>query len=90
MKEYKCHWCQYRHGGYPHWDIVPYCKEFKIGGCYSCKYYHCKYGKFNDKETGQWFKRGCEVWCPLSLYCNKRKHISRRRKKKLKKLNLWK
>lgn len=90
MKGYKCHWCQYRKGCCPHDDIVPYCKEFKIGGCYSCKYYHGKYGEFTEKETDQWFKRGCEVWCPSSLFCDKRKRISRKRKKKLKKMGLWK
>lgn len=41
------------------------------------------------EETDQWFKRGCEVWCPSSLYCKKRKRIGRKRKKKLKKRGLW-
>ena len=89
LNGYKCHWCQYRHGGCPHWNAVFYCKEFKLGGCYSCKYYHGKYGKLTEEETDQWFARGCEVFCPSSLYCNKRKHISRKRKKRLKKSGLW-
>lgn len=88
MKKYKCHWCQYRHGGCPHNEVIENCQDFKIGGCYSCKYYYGKYGKLNDKETEQWFKRGCEAWFPSSLYCSKRKRLSRRRKKKLKKLGL--
>ena len=55
MEGYKCHWCEYRHGGCPHWDIVPNCKEFRIGGCYSCKYYHGNFWKnrcdFLQKNT---------------------------------------
>ena len=90
MEGYKCHWCQYRKGCCPYDDIIPYCKEFKTGKCYSCKYYHGKDGTFTEKETEQWFKRGCEVWVPTSLFCNKRKHISRKRKKRLKKRGLWK
>ena len=89
MKVYKCHWCQYRHGGCSHNEIKPYCKEFKMGGCYSCKYYYGKFGELSDKETGQWFRRGCEAWFPSSLYCTKRKRISRKRKKRLKKKGLW-
>ena len=89
MKGYKCHWCQYRKGGCPHREIVPYCKEFKIGGCYSCKYYHGKYGELTYEETDQWYKRGCEIWYPSSLYCSKRKRMSRKRKKRLKKMGLW-
>ena len=86
---YKCHWCQYRHGGcsHDHDDKMSgNCKEFKIGGCYSCKYYYGKHGKLNEQETDQWFKRGCEIWCPSSLWCGKRKRLSRKRKKRLKKM----
>ena len=86
---YKCHWCQFRHGGCPHWDIIPYCREFRIGGCYSCKYHQGKNGKFSDEETDQWFRRGCEIWFPSSLWCEKRKRIGRKRKKRLKKRGLW-
>ena len=35
----KCIQCQYRHGGCSHdWnnEVQDNCKEFKIGGCYSC------------------------------------------------------
>ena len=63
----KCIQCQYRHGGCSHdWnnEVQDNCKEFKIGGCYSCKYYYGKYGEFTEQETDQWFKRGCEIWCP--------------------------
>ena len=51
---YKCHWCQYRHGGCPHNHddkMGGNCKDFKIGGCYSCKYYYGKNGKLNEEET---------------------------------------
>lgn len=89
MEGYKCHWCEYRKGGCPHGKIVYYCKEFKIGQCFSCKYYHGKYGELNDKETDQWFRRGCEARFPSSLYCSKRKRMSRKRKKRLKKMGLW-
>lgn len=89
MEGYKCHWCEYRHGGCPNGGITPYCKEFKIGGCYSCKYYHGQYGKLNDKETDQWFRRGCEIYFPSALSCDKRKRMSRKRKKRLKKMGLW-
>lgn len=88
---YKCHWCQYRHGDCNYRDPEPYCKEFKIGGCYSCKYYYGKNGtELTDEETDQWFKRGCETFFPSSIYCKKRKRLSRKRKKKLKKLGLIK
>lgn len=85
---YKCHWCQYRYGGCPHNKWVPYCKEFRIGGCYSCKYYYGKNGKLDDTEVEQWYKRGCETFFPSSLYCKKRCRLSRKRKKRLKKLGL--
>lgn len=88
MSRYKCHWCQYRHGGCLHKDIVEDCKDFKIGGCYSCKYFYGKNGKLNEQETDQWYKRGCETWFPSSLYCNKRKRLSRKHKKRLKKIGL--
>ena len=67
---YKCHWCQYRYGGCPHNKWVPYCKEFRIGGCYSCKYYYGKNGKLDETEVEQWYKRGCETFFPSSLYSN--------------------
>ena len=85
---YKCHWCQYRHGGCPHNHddkMGGNCKDFKIGGCYSCKYYYGKNGKLNEQETDQWFARECETWYPSSLWCGKRKRLSRKRKKRLKK-----
>ena len=50
----KCIQCQYRHGGCSHdWnnEVQDNCKEFKIGGCYSCKYYYGKYGEFTEQET---------------------------------------
>ena len=85
----KCIQCQYRHGGCSHdWnnEVQDNCKEFKIGGCYSCKYYYGKYGEFTEQETDQWFKRGCEIWYPSSLWCGNRKRLSRKRKKRLKKM----
>lgn len=90
MGNYRCFRCQYRHGGCPHSEIVEECKEFRTGGCYSCKYYFGKRGDLDNIETDQWFRRGCETWFPSSLGCKKRKRISRKRKKKLKKLGLWK
>lgn len=88
---YRCHWCQYRHGGCSYSQPEPYCKEFKLGGCLSCKYHFPKNGKeFTEEETDQWFKRGCETFYPSSLYCKKRKRLGRKRKKKLKKLGLLK
>lgn len=74
---YDCNYCQYRHGGCPHDDIKSHCKEFLIGKCYSCKYYW-------KNNTGKWFERGCEIWCPSG--CEKRKRLSRKKKKRLKKL----
>ena len=88
---YKCNWCQYRHGGCPHDhddNMSGNCKDFRIGGCYSCKYYYGKNGEFNEQERDQWFARGCEIWCPSSLWCNKRKRLSRKRKKRLKKIGV--
>lgn len=82
---YKRQWCQYRHGDCPHDDIVINCKEFRIGGCYSCKYKYGKNGKLSEKKIDEWHKRGCEIWCPSSLWCSKRKRLSRKRKKRLKK-----
>ena len=90
---YKCHWCQYRHGGclHDHDDKMNgNCKEFKIGGCYSCKYHYGKNGKLNEQEIDRWFARGCEIWFPSSLWCEKRKRLSRKRKKRLKKMGLIK
>lgn len=88
---YKCHWCQYRHGGCKYSHPEPYCKEFKIGKCYSCKYNFPLNGKeFTEEETNRWFKRGCETYYPSSLYCKKRKRLGRKRKKKLKKMGLLK
>lgn len=81
--EYKCRWCKYRHGCF-HNDPISYCKDFVLGGCYSCKYYYGKDGEFTEQKTDQWFKRGCEIWCPSG--CNKRKRLSRKKKKRLKKL----
>ena len=89
MMKYKCHRCQYRHGGCSHSDTGRNCKEFRIGGCYSCKYYHGKNGKLSEQETDQWFRRGCEIYFPSSLCCTKRKRMSRKRKKRLKKIGLW-
>lgn len=80
--EYKCHWCRYRHSCL-HDEPIPYCRNFIRGGCYSCKYYYGKDGKFTEKETDQWFERGCEIWCPSG--CEKRKRLSRKRKKRLRK-----
>lgn len=87
---YRCHWCQYRYGGCNHKHPIPYCKDFIIGGCYSCKYRYGKNGELSELETDQWFKRGCETFYPSSLYCNKRKRLGRKRKKKLKKLGILK
>lgn len=81
---YRCRWCEYRHGGCLHGTddkLDMNCKEFHVGGCYSCKYYHGKNGKLNEKELNQWYKRGCETCCPSSLFCDKRKRISRKRKR---------
>lgn len=84
--EYRCHWCRYRHGCFYN-DPISYCKDFVRGGCYSCKYYYGKNGKnFTEQETDQWFKRGCEIWCCGG--CEKRKRLSRKRKKQLKKRGL--
>lgn len=88
IEGYKCHWCQYRYGGCPHDKPKPYCKEFKIGGCYSCKYYYVKNGELTEEEVDKWYKRGCETFCPSSLYCTKRKRLSRKRKKYLRKRGL--
>lgn len=88
LEGYKCHWCQYRHSDCNNSEPVPYCKDFKIGGCYSCKYYYGVKGKLNDEETDAWFRRGCETYFPSSLRCTKRKRLSRKRKKRLKKLGL--
>lgn len=86
---YRCHWCQYRYGDCIHRHPVPYCKDFKFGGCLSCKYTYGKNGRYvTDEETDQWYKRGCETFYPSSLRCNKRKRLGRKRKKKLKKRGL--
>lgn len=86
---YRCHWCQYRYSDCIHRHPVPYCKDFKPGGCLSCKYRYGIYGKdFTSKEENQWMYRGCEIFFPSSLRCNKRKRLGRKRKKRLKKLGL--
>lgn len=84
--EYKCHSCKYRHGYCIHDEPVSYCKDHILGGCYSCKYYYGRDGEFTEQETDQWFKRGCEIWCCSG--CEKRKRLSRKRKKRLKKRGL--
>lgn len=85
--EYKCDWCRYRHNCFIFSDTFPtYCRNFVRGGCYSCKYYYGKNGEFTKQETDQWFKRGCEIWCCGG--CDKRKRLSRKRKKQLKKRGL--
>lgn len=83
--EYKCRWCRYRHCCH-HYEPVPYCKDFVLGGCYSCKYYYGRDEEFTEQETDQWFARGCEIWCCGG--CEKRKRLSRKRKKRLKKRGL--
>ena len=86
---YRCHSCEYRHGGCPRDHIVPYCSSFKLGGCYSCKYRYGKNGtEFTEEETNRWFKRGCETWFPSGCWCKKRKRLGRKRKKRLKKRGL--
>ena len=84
--EYKCHSCRYRHGCF-YVEPISYCKDYVHGGCYSCKYYYSKNGEnFTKQEADQWFKRGCEIWCLGG--CEKRKRLSRKRKKRLKKRGL--
>ena len=86
----QCHFCEFRHGGCIHKDPPSNCKEYRTGKCYSCKYYYGQHGELNDQETDAWFKRGCESWFPSSLYCTKRKRLSRKRKKRLKKNGFYK
>ena len=89
MTGFNCRWCQFRHGGCPHNEPIENCKDFRTGKCYSCKYYYGKKGNLTEIEKDAWFRRGCEIWCPSSLFCHKRKRLSRKRKKKLKKMGMY-
>ena len=88
---YRCHSCQYRYSDCDHGfgNKPKYCKDYCSGGCLSCKYRYGIYGiNFTSKEEDQWLRRGCETFFPSSLRCNKRKRLSRKRKKRLKKRGL--
>lgn len=65
-KKYKikrnCHSCLFRHccrwnfyKMFPNPDVWDYCRHWKLGKCYTCK--------FADDNDEEWFKRGCECWC---------------------------
>lgn len=83
---YKCRYCQFRHGGCKYYDDIPEdCNSFQIGGCFFCKHYHWKDIKYTAEEIDKWFERGCEVRAPSSLWCDKKKPLSRKQKKKRKK-----
>ena len=87
--EFNCYACQYKHGGCHH-DLdtveVENCKDFKVGGCFSCKYYYGKMGLImTDEEMNRWYARGCDTRYPSALGCHKRKRLSRKRKKRMKK-----
>lgn len=52
----RCGTCSFRHSCFH--DLPPEgeeCKNWKLGECYTCKYY----GAPDD----EWFRRGCEIWC---------------------------
>jgi len=79
-----CHNCEYRHACYDE-D----CKEsnnypnWKISKCYNCKYYielKLADDKSIDKLTDEWFARGCEIWFPSSICCEKYIRINERKK----------
>ena len=84
---YRCHSCQYRYSDCDHGfgNKPNYCKDYYPGGCLSCKYLYGKFGIiFSEKEENNWIRRVCNIYFPSSIRCNKRKRLSRKRKKRLK------
>ena len=56
MNKKRCTSCLFRHGCFH--ELPPEnedCKHWKLGKCYTCKYY--------GVDDDEWFKRGCETWC---------------------------
>lgn len=87
-ESYKCTWCQFRHDcSFP--EAISNCREFKLGGCYTCKYYYSQSGTHRKLCEQHALECGCAALSPSSLYCKRRKRLGRKRKKKLKSMNLW-
>ena len=85
---YKCAWCQFRHDcSFP--EVISNCREFKLGGCYTCKYHYSQNGRRRELCEQQALQRGCAALSPSSLYGKRRKRLGRKRKKRLKSMNLW-
>ena len=54
-----CISCLYRHElCCPYFPTINECKHWKLGKCYTCKYY-------DDiiENPDAWYGRGCETWC---------------------------
>lgn len=79
-----CHNCLYRQGRCHLQEIVEdSCPAFRVGKCFSCKYAFIVNNCTSNSSTDAWFRRGCESHYPSG--CFKRKRLSWKKKKKLKK-----
>lgn len=87
-ESYKCTWCQFRHDcSFP--EVISNCREFKLGGCYTCKYHYSQSGTHRKLCEQHALRCGCAALSPSSLYCKRRKRLGRKRKKRLKFMNMW-